>query len=111
MLTDIPGQRRGHYRIAQLHLRLIQIRLAHGDIRLGVFQSGRGVIQIQLAGGVLLVQRFQAFHVTSGLGRLGLAFLQLGFRLLYPSTIFIGINHKQGLILLHPFTFLKQHFL
>ena len=82
-----------------------------GDIRLGIFQGGCGVIQIQLAGGVLLVQRFQAFHITPGLGRLGLAFLQLGFRFLYSSTIFIGINHKQGLILLHPFTFLKQHFL
>ena len=107
--TDMSRQGGTHDCIPQFQFRLIQISLAHGNGSLGGFISGLRIIQIQLAGGILRIQRANTLQVTFGLQRLRLVFLQLRAGLISLCTVLVLIDDKQDLILCYILTFGEKH--
>ena len=108
--TDIARQRRSHHRVTQLQFGLLQIGLAHRHARTSHIQRGYGIVQIELARGILLIKRTQALYVAFGLGRLRFVLLELRLRLFDARLILIVIDIKEGFVHADPFALFERHF-
>lgn len=83
---------------------------AHRHGGRGAFVGGDGVVEVQLARGVLLVERADAFQVAVGLEFQSLVFVQLCLRLVYPGFVELGVDDEQRLPLLDVGSLLEKHF-
>ena len=107
--TDLSGYRRTYDGISQFLFCLIQISFAHAYAGYCSFISSNGVVQVQLAGCILFIQRTDTVQVTLSLAGCCFVLLQLGTCLVCFGTVFILINDKECLVSFYISSFLEKH--
>ena len=93
-LADVAGDRRADGGVAECHFGLREVGLAHGDRGVGALVGGDGVVQVELACGILFVKRPDACQVAFGLECKGFVFLELGARLIHACAVELGVDDE-----------------
>ena len=107
--ADVAADRRAHDGVAERKFALGQIRLAHLHLGLRGLIVGYRVVQIQLAGGLLLVERLDTPQGTLRLLGEGLVLLELGLVLVDRRLILPRVYYEQSLVPLHIRALLEKH--
>ncbi|EJX06858.1 hypothetical protein EVA_05033 [gut metagenome] len=107
--ADVARQRRADDGIAQFQFGLVQVGAAHAHRCFGGLVGSNGIVQVQLAGRILFIQRSDTFQVALGLQRLCLVLLQLGASLVCLGAVLVLVDDEQHLVLVHVGTFGKLH--
>ena len=108
-LTDVARDGGTDDGVSQLLLRLEEVGLTHCHRRHGTLIGSHGIVQVQLAGGVLCIQRTDTLQVPLCLPFLRLVFLKLRTCLVRLGTVLLLVDDKQDLILCYIGSFLKEH--
>jgi hypothetical protein len=90
---------------------LREIGFADFDVRRSAFVSGDRIVEIELAGGILLVKRPDAVQVALGFQCLRTGFVQLSPRPVRPGAIKFRIDDKEGLSFVDMRSFGEKHLL
>ena len=106
-LADVACDGRADHGAAQLQFGLVEVSLAHAYRSLGCLVGSDSVVEVELAGCILLVKRTDAFQIALRLLRLRFILLQLGTRLVNLSLILVLVDDKQYLVFLDISTFSK----
>ncbi len=93
-LGDVTRDGRLHGRVAERHLGLRKVGLAHHHVGHGALVGGDGVVQVELAGGILLIQRTNAVQVALGLQILGPGLVELRLGLVRAGAVERGSMMK-----------------
>ena len=90
---------------------MVEVGFAHAHRGYSCFVRSNGVVEIELAGSILLVKRTDTLQIALRLQRLRFILLQLRTHLVCLSLVLVLIDNKQHLVLIHISTFCKQHLL
>ncbi len=106
---DVARNRRPHGGVAQRKFRLRQVGFAHHHIGRGALVGGHGVVQVELAGGVLFVEGADAVQIALSFQCLCLGLVQLGFCAVGPGAVELRVDDEQRLPLFNIGAFGKEH--
>ena len=110
-LGNVTRNGRLHGRVAEYHFSLRKVGFAHHHVRHSALVGGDGVIQVELTGGILLIQRTNTVQVALGLQSLGPGFVQLRLGLVRTGAIDRRVDDEKRLALLNIGSLGKEHLL
>ena len=108
--TDMSRNRGAYDGVTQLEFSLVQVGLTHTYTGYCRFVGRNGVVQVQLAGCVLFIQRADTFQVAFCLACLSLVFLQLCPYTVGLCLVLVLIDDEQHLVTFYVGTFFEKHF-
>ena len=88
---------------------LREVRFAHRHGGRGAFIGGDGIVQVELAGGILLVERADALQVAFGLLGQGPVLVQLSPGLVDAGLVDLGVDDEKGLSAADVGTLFEEH--
>ena len=108
-LGDVSRDGRLHGGVAQGHFGLREVGLAHRDIGCGAFVRGDGVVEVELARGILFVEGADALQVALGLEGLRLGLVELGLCLVDACAVELRVDDEEGLAFLDIGALREEH--
>jgi hypothetical protein len=108
-LGNIARHRRPDGGITQRELGLREVGLANDDVGRGALVSGDGIVEVELAGGVLLVERTDAVQVALGLQSLRPGLVELGPSAVGAGAVELRVDDEEGLPLIDIGTLGEEH--
>ena len=108
-LGDIPRDGRLDIGIAQRHFGLREVGLAHHHVGRGALVRSDGVVQFELAGRALLVERTDTVEVALGLEGLRARLVELRLGLIDTRPVHERVDHEKRLPFLDIGAFGEKH--
>ena len=106
---DVARDGRLHGGVAERHLGLREVGLADHHVGRGALVGGHRIVQVELAGGILLVEGADAVQVALGLGLQRAGLVELGGRLVGAGAVEAGVDDEERLPFLDVGTLGEEH--
>ena len=107
--ADIARDGRLYGGVAQRRGRLHQVGFAHQHVGRRALVGGRRIVQIELAGGILRIERADAFQVALGLLGQCAILVELRLGLVHAGAVDLGVDDEERLPLLHVASLAEEH--